>query len=106
MRLHSFESGRSTDVDILSRMVVRASISSRMLSADKPAQSACHQISVFSNEPQQQMLALDGPAAELTRLIACEEEDPACAFRVSLKPAFSHRPENSLRLETQRLSLP
>jgi len=40
---------------------------------------------VFTDEPKQKMLGLNGRATELTRFVPSKEDDPARSFCVSLK---------------------
>src|SRR6266516_3270978 len=80
MRLHSFERGRSIDVETFSRIVVRPSISFRMLSIE-----TISQILIFADQSEKQMLGFDRRAPELASFIAGEEYDPSCSLGISFE---------------------
>ena len=85
-RLHSWLSGRSTEVETFSRIVVWPSICLRMEST-----AACDRRNrlascfVFPQQAEQQMLGLDIRAAELAGLIPREEDNPPRFFRITFK---------------------
>jgi len=76
MRLHSALSGTSTEVEIRSRIVMRASISLRIDSIDPAAAEIGSQRLVLAHQAEQQMLRLDVRAAVLAGFVPRKEYDP------------------------------
>ena len=86
-RLLSSENGRSTEVETFSRIMVRPSISLRMLSIEALAfgKKAVGEILVLPDQSEKQMLSFNRRAAELAGFVTCEENDPAGLLCVLFK---------------------